>query len=309
MRRRITADESSVEDPPTVASAAQLADENARLDLADAADPIPVLPQTQRKADAIIFASCGLAFAVLATWISREGHAVPAIDRHIHAWVLAHRGPWNIDIARAARWGGLSEVVLPALLVVGTVAAQGRRPARLSSGAGLTVIASAGIYVETQINALINRARPPVADWAGPAGGPSFPSGHTTGATLFAICCAWALTARVPAGRARRVMWTAAALYAAVIGWSRIWLGVHWPTDVVAGLLFSMAWTCGIMAALPARGWRPWPAGSRRRTDGHGRRPPNAASNHAHDGTTMRTQHVVADHMRVRPVSRELRRA
>lgn len=164
LRRRTPADECSVEDAPP----APLADEAARLDLADAADPIPVLPRMARKADAFIFAFCGLAFAVLALWIGRQGHAVPAIDRHIHAWVLAHRGSWDIDVARAVRWGGLSEVVLPGLLIIGTVAARGRWAARLISGAGLTVIASAGIYVQTQINALIDRARPPVADWAGP---------------------------------------------------------------------------------------------------------------------------------------------
>ncbi len=151
----------------------------------------------------------------------------------------------------------MTKIVLPALLIIGTVAARGRITARLTSGAGLTVIASAGIYTETRINALIARARPPAADWAGPAGGPSFPSGHATAATLFAICCAWALMARVPPGRARRAIWAAAALYAAVTGWSRIWLGVHWPTDVLGGLLFSMAWACGIMAVLPTRARRP----------------------------------------------------
>jgi membrane-associated phospholipid phosphatase len=229
------------------------AEDGARLDLADAADPIPALPRMPRKADAIVSVSCGLAFAVLAIWISREGHAVPAIDRSVHAWVLAHRGSWNIDVARTVRWGGMSEVVLPALLVIGLVAGRGRLIARLKSGAGLTAIAGAGIYVETQINALIDRARPPVADWAGLAGGPSFPSGHTATATLFAICAAWALMARVPATWPRRALWAAAVLCAAAVGWSRIWLGVHWPTDVLAGLLFSVAWTCGIMAALPVR--------------------------------------------------------
>jgi hypothetical protein len=88
LRRRITADECSVAEAPPSASAAEVA--GARPDLAAAADPIPVLPQTARQADAIIFASCGVAFAALALWISREGHAVPTIDRHIHAWVLAH---------------------------------------------------------------------------------------------------------------------------------------------------------------------------------------------------------------------------
>jgi membrane-associated phospholipid phosphatase len=256
LRRHTPADQYSPEDAPPAGSTGRAAGNGAPLDLADATDPVPVLPATARKADAVIAASCAMAFAVVAAWISREGHAVPAIDRHIHAWVLAHRGSWNTGLARTARWGGMSEVVVPALAVIGTAAAQGRMAARLTSGAALTVIASAGIYIETQINALIARARPPVADWAGPAGGPSFPSGHTTAATLFAICCAWVLMARVPAGWARRATWAAAALYAAVIGWSRIWLGVHWPTDVLGGLLFSVAWTCGIMAALPVRTWR-----------------------------------------------------
>jgi membrane-associated phospholipid phosphatase len=260
LRRRTPADEHRVDDAQPVESAAQFADDGARQDLADAVDPIPVLPRMSRKTDAIISASCGLAFAVVATWISRGGHTVPAIDRHIHAWVLAHRSSWTVDIARIARWGGVSEVVLPALLVVGLAAAKGRMAGRLTSGLALTVIASAGIYVETQVNALIDRARPPVADWAGAAGRPSFPSGHTTAATLFAVCCAWALMARVPAGWARRAIWAAPVLYAAVIGWSRIWLGVHWPTDVLGGLLFSVAWVCGVMAALPVRRRHP-PAG------------------------------------------------
>jgi membrane-associated phospholipid phosphatase len=248
LRRRTPADEDAV-------AAGPLADRDARLDLADAADPVPVLPRTGRKADAIISISCGLAFAALAIWIGREGHAVPAIDRHIHAWVLAHRGPWNADVARTVRWAGMTEVVLPALLVIGTVAARGRVTARLKSGAGLTVVASTGIFVESHINALIGRARPPVADWAGAAGGPSFPSGHTTAATLFAVCVAWALMARARARWPRRAIWAVAALYAAVIGWSRIWLGVHWPTDVLAGLLFGVAWTCAARAALPTVRW------------------------------------------------------
>jgi membrane-associated phospholipid phosphatase len=268
LRRRTPAGECSAAEAQPARSTAQFADDTARLDLADAVDPIPALPRTARRADAIIAASCSVAFAVVATWISQT-RAVPAIDRHIHVWVLIHRSSWNTDIARTLRWGGMSETVLPALLVIGTGAARGRLASRLKSGAGLTVIASAGIYTETRINALIDRVRPPVADWAGPAAGPSFPSGHATAATLFAVCCAWALMARVPAGWPRRATCAAAALYAVVLGWSRIWLGVHWPTDVLGGFLFSVAWTSGIMAAL--RAWRPRPLAGRRRADRHGR--------------------------------------
>jgi hypothetical protein len=75
LRRRTPPDDHIVEDAPPIPSAAQLANEGARPALADTADPIPVLPQPARKADAVISVSCGLAFAVLTVWISREGHA------------------------------------------------------------------------------------------------------------------------------------------------------------------------------------------------------------------------------------------
>jgi membrane-associated phospholipid phosphatase len=97
-------------------------------------------------------------------------------------------------------------------------------------------VASAGVYAELRINALVGRARPAVADWAGTAGGSSFPSGHTINATLFAALCAWAIAAQVHAGWPRRAIWAGAVVYAAAVGWSRVWLGVHWPTDVIGWL-------------------------------------------------------------------------
>ena len=138
MARRTPADEYSVEDAPPFESAAQLADDGGRQRLADAADPIPVLPRTARKADAAISALCGLAFAVVAIWISRRGHAVPAIDRHTHAWVLAHRGPWNVDFARNARWGGIRERrdaglnLSPHSAITSSLQCRGRPPTRIS---------------------------------------------------------------------------------------------------------------------------------------------------------------------------------
>ncbi len=159
------------------------------------------LPPLPRLPAAIVSAACGLAFAVVAVWVSRSGQTVPAVDRELHEWALGHRSHWSISIARVVRWGGVTDLLLPALFVIGTAAATARTAARrLQSGLFLVAIAGAGIAVETEINALIGRARPPVADWAGAAGGPSFPSGHTTAATIFAISCAWILMGRVQAG-------------------------------------------------------------------------------------------------------------
>ena len=195
---------------------------------------------------------------MLTVWVASRGTSVPALDEGIHRWALAHRGPASLAVARAVRWGGTTYVVLPALIVIGAAAApRGRGLARrLGSGLLPALVASTGVYAEIWINHVIGRARPPVADWAGAAGGASFPSGHTTAATLFALGCAWAIAGRVRPGGPRRAIWAAAGAYALVVGWSRIWLGVHWPTDVAAGWLFSAAWTAGCIAAItwPARG-------------------------------------------------------
>ncbi|HEY6478535.1 MAG TPA: phosphatase PAP2 family protein [Streptosporangiaceae bacterium] len=205
---------------------------------------------------AALAVAAGVAFAVLTVWVASRGTSVPALDEGIHRWTLAHRGPASLAVARAVRWGGTTYVVLPALIVIGAAAAPpGRGLARrLGSGLLPALVASTGVYAEILINHVIGRARPPVADWAGAAGGASFPSGHTTAATLFALGCAWAIAGRVRPGWPRRAVWAGAAAYALTVGWSRVWLGVHWPTDVTAGWLFSAAWTAGCIAAIT------WPA-------------------------------------------------
>lgn len=205
-----------------------------------------------RAAAVIVAAAAGLTFTVLTIWVAGRGSAVPRVDQELHSWVISHRGPASVSVARAVTWGGVTKIVLPALIVVGAVAPRGgpgiRR--RLASGVLLSCVAGAGVYAEIRINALVGRHRPPVADWAGAAGGPSFPSVHTAAATLVALSCAWALAARVPAGWPRRALWAGAAVYAAAVGWSRVWLGVHWPTDVAGAWLLGVAWSAGSIAVV-----------------------------------------------------------
>lgn len=214
------------------------------------AAPSPVV--VSRVTAATVSVAAGLTFALLTIWIAGRGSAIPAVDERIHDWVVTHRSAASVTIARAVTWAGVTRVVVPALIGVGAAAARAGRhiSRRLISGLVLCGIASAGIYTEIRINALIGRARPPLAGWAGAAGGPSFPSGHTTAATLFAASCAWVIAARVPAGWPRRAVWAGAACYAAAVGWSRVWLGVHWPTDVIGAWLFGLAWSAGTITVI-----------------------------------------------------------
>jgi undecaprenyl-diphosphatase len=208
----------------------------------------------------ILASAAGLAFAVLAIWIAGRGGAVPALDHGVHRWVVAHRGPASLTAARYITWGGVSRVVFPALILVGAAAAAPGSSGRRRAGAGLLLclIASTGNYAEAQLNHLIGRARPPVADWATGVSGLSFPSGHTTAATLAALTAAWVLAARVRPGWRRQLLWAGAAAWTGAVGWSRVWLGVHWPTDVAAGWLFGLTWFgAAVAVTLIARRPRP----------------------------------------------------
>ncbi len=67
----------------------------------------------------------------------------------------------------------------------------------------------------------------------------SFPSGHASGNMIFFGALAMMM--------ARKWAWVAASVMIALIGFSRVWLGVHWPTDVIAGWILGIGWLvlCG----------------------------------------------------------------
>jgi undecaprenyl-diphosphatase len=86
------------------------------------------------------------------------------------------------------------------------------------------------------------------------AHGWAFPSGHAANAVVV-FATAAALVARLSSYRAARVLcWTAGGLLVALVGFSRIELGVHWTTDVVAGAVWASAWTAIVVVVI--RRWQ-----------------------------------------------------
>ncbi|WP_432069413.1 phosphatase PAP2 family protein [Streptomyces sp. AA1529] len=110
------------------------------------------------------------------------------------------------------------------------------RPLVLVGGsAALAVVAA------TAAKQAAYRARPPARLWEIQESGFGFPSRHTALATAVLLTLAWVLAERL-AGRAARVaLWTGAAVLSLLAGICRVALGVHWPTDVLAGLALGTA--------------------------------------------------------------------
>ncbi len=76
----------------------------------------------------------------------------------------------------------------------------------------------------------------------------SFPSGHSLFSFCFYGVLAGLLAGRMQSRRGRFLVWTLAALLVAAIGLSRIYLGVHHPSDVIAGYLAASLWVSTLVA-------------------------------------------------------------
>jgi membrane-associated phospholipid phosphatase len=99
------------------------------------------------------------------------------------------------------------------------------------------------------IKSAVSRARPPESGWAGAAHGFAFPSGHATSATAGYLVLAVLVSALMPTARRRGAVLGVGIAVVFLVGASRVVLGVHWPTDVVAGWALGVAVASATLAA------------------------------------------------------------
>ena len=158
-------------------------------------------------------------------------------DRSITSWSVDHRASWLTTVARALSTIGSQKVLLPLVAVVAIVLIV--RGARTPAGL-LIVIWAGAIELYSLAKSVVDRPRPPMHLWLTSASSSAFPSGHATQSLSTFAALALVSAAVVPV--ARRPGLVLAAVVAAGVGWSRVYLGVHWTTDVLAGWLAAACW-------------------------------------------------------------------
>lgn len=115
-----------------------------------------------------------------------------------------------------------------------------RRESHWLPALGLAV--PGGLLVNVLLKQLFQRARPVFEDPLLTLSTYSFPSGHTAGATLFYGMVTAYVFSRTRSTRVRVACVVCWALLVALVGFSRMYLGVHYFTDVVAAITWSLAW-------------------------------------------------------------------
>jgi undecaprenyl-diphosphatase len=189
--------------------------------------------------------------------------AIAALSLYLFAWIaegIAHDWTRSLDLSirqQVHQWAspGLTKsmvvisllggdgLVIAAILAVGLFLCSGWRRAAL----WLVTTLLGAVVLSLSLKYSFHRPRP--VPFFGPTPiTPSFPSGHA----LFSFCF-YGILAGLIAGRIRSLplricLWTLAALLVAAVGFSRIYLGVHYPSDVIAGYLTATLWVSTMIA-------------------------------------------------------------
>ncbi len=205
-------------------------------------------PERERALGWLVF--FGLGTAVLAlflfAWIADEmlEGGTKAFDQYIRLTLNSHASAQLTAVMRFFTAFGsplvvllLSAAVLAAFLML-----------HWNRAAGLFLITLAGaIVLNFTLKLAFRRPRPPDTFFGTPVPASySFPSGHALISACFFVALAVLISPRLRSGAGRVAIWLAAIVLALVIGVSRIYLGVHYPSDVVAGYAAAVVWTATV---------------------------------------------------------------
>ena len=211
------------------------------------------LALARRAGTRLLLTLLGLLAALWAfLWLTgevREGDT-SRLDTRI---LLAFRTPADLSTPIGPRWlqesardftalGGFSALTLIVVLAVVILVLLGRRTHALILA--VTVVAAQAL--SGLLKLLIDRPRPALVSHNDLVYSSSFPSGHAMMSPVVYLTLAAIVAAGHPRPAIRAVLFVGAIALVIVIGVSRVYLGVHWPSDVLAG------WTLGTAIALAA---------------------------------------------------------
>lgn len=164
-----------------------------------------------------------------------------AVDMSISGFVRAFRNPALTQFAKLVTQLGSAPVIIVLGLVTVVWLAFMRRLAAIVYL--VSTVAVGWLLGAVILQNVLHRARPLDVNLIPVPGGYSLPSGHALASFLLYASLAVVFTLNAPTGRRlKRWVGLGAAVIILLVGWSRVYLGVHWFGDVIAAWLFGGAW-------------------------------------------------------------------
>jgi undecaprenyl-diphosphatase len=197
-------------------------------------------------AGALVGMWAGDAFLDVAELVHDRSPLLQTIDFHAHKWMMEHRTPgatlFFVALSTIGGPAGIAAILAIAGLML---AIRGR----WRWAAYLAVTAIGGGLLDMELKLYFARARPSLAEALRQAHGYSFPSGHAMGSTVAFCALSYLAMRALP-----RTRWKAAALALAAtlilfVALSRVYLGVHWVSDVGAGIVAGTVWVTATTVA------------------------------------------------------------
>jgi undecaprenyl-diphosphatase len=177
-----------------------------------------------------------------------EGFAQP-FDESVLRWFESIRTPWLDRVMLELTTLGSGVVLILLVLITSVVLWQTQHKWSVF----LLLLGTVGGKVLNSVLKLAyDRPRPTIVDAVTDVYSPSFPSGHAMSAMVVFSCVAYLVGRLEPARGLRYTVWIFAALLILAIGASRMYLGVHYPSDVVAGFAGGLAWLGFVIATMRA---------------------------------------------------------
>jgi membrane-associated phospholipid phosphatase len=173
-------------------------------------------------------------------------------DEHVNEWFARHRNAaWN-DVTKVATWSlNTVPVVVLAAIIAGFLTVR----KRFREAVFLVLALVLEITTFLSVTFVVARPRPDVPRMNATPSTSSFPSGHTAAATVLFVGVALIVTCCTNRRFLRVASRVVAALISALVGFARVYRGLHHPTDVFVGALFGLA--CLFVAAMAVRSVTP----------------------------------------------------
>jgi membrane-associated phospholipid phosphatase len=207
--------------------------------------------------------TCGVLVFVGAAWLFGgiaedvvTGDPLTVFDLQVERWLRSRQVPWltafSSVVSRSHEWPGVSAATMLFFLYL-----LWRRHWRWV--VTLMCAVPFGMALNTLLKLAFHRARPTLSDLAAALHSYSFPSGHVMAATLLYATAAAYLAARLPPWRYHVLVVLVALSLIAMVAFSRVYLGVHYLSDVLAAAAAGVAWLAFCQVAVNAlwhrRGW------------------------------------------------------